>query len=52
MELSEADRKTLQVVDEFIVEAVAELELADDETVAQMQIEWDHLLQRLLYPTP
>jgi len=52
VELSDEDRDTLQAVDQFIVEAIAELELADDEHIADMQIRWDQLFQKLMYPLP
>ena len=52
MELSDEDRETLQTVDQFIVEAVAELELAEDDQIADMQVKWDALFVKLMYPLP
>ncbi len=52
MGLTEEDRQTLQDVDTFINEAVVELELEDDNSVSEMQVKWDALFSRLMYPLP
>lgn len=52
MGLTEEDRQTLQDVDTFITEAVAELELSDDSSVSELQVKWDALFTRLMYPLP
>lgn len=52
MGLTEEDRQTLQDVDTFINEAVVELELEDDNSVSEMQVKWDALFTRLMYPLP
>ena len=52
MGLTEDDRQTLQEVDTFINEAVVELELQDDNSVSELQVKWDALFTRLMYPLP
>ena len=52
MELSSQDIETLETVDRFIEEAIAEMDVADDESVAQMQVDWEHLRTKLTYQPP